>query len=172
MSAFEPQARPGMRRSHKVALVLLGTAGVVGAASIYDVWRRERDLAAASANAAAKPIAEDQTYRNDEYIPGVGYYHAPFFAWFPYRFNHHDPARGYFAGGQWHPQPAAAGMTQSRPSAPAVMSALAARQQFASQTAAGARAQTSHVTSPPAPTRSTPGILRGGFGSFARPAGT
>lgn len=169
MSAFEPQARPGLRRSHKVALVLLGTAGVVGAGSIYDVWRRERDQAAANASATAKPIAEDQTYRNDEYIPGVGYYHAPFFGWFPYRFNHHDPARGYFAGGQWRPQPAPADVAQSRPSAPAVGAALAARQQFAHQQAA---TRGSQLTSRPASSGANAGILRGGFGSFARPAGT
>jgi hypothetical protein len=48
------------------------------------------------------PIASDTVYTNNFHVPGVGYYHAPFRAWYPLPYNHFDPkTRRYFYGGQW-----------------------------------------------------------------------
>jgi hypothetical protein len=47
-------------------------------------------------------ISPETYYANDHFIPGAGYYHAPFRAFFPLAYNHYDPARKqYFFGGQW-----------------------------------------------------------------------
>lgn len=119
------------RRSKRVALVLLGTMGVIGGAVAWDGWRRAGQAANAASTlpeAAPVPVAADRTYQNNEFTPGVGYYHAPYHSWFPFPYNHHDPARGYFAGGLWQAAPFALGMLGSRPNAGAVTSALAMQQ--------------------------------------------
>lgn len=47
-------------------------------------------------------MTSDNVYTNDHYVPRLGYYHAPFRAWYAERYNHYDPAtRLYFQGGQW-----------------------------------------------------------------------
>ncbi|PTX95489.1 hypothetical protein [Opitutus sp. ER46] len=169
-----------MRRSHQVALVLLGTAGVVGVAMVWDAARRQRTESTATASLPpGEPVSADRTYSNNEFVPGVGYYHAPYHAWFPYPYNHHDPARGYFAGGAWQAVPWIAALTQSRPAAPAVSSALAAQQAYAQKRRddpprAQAGGGSSGFTSRPAGTRAPTSrpIFRGGFGSSAHPSGS
>ncbi len=48
------------------------------------------------------PISTQNVYTNNYYLPGVGYYHAPFRAWYPLPYNHFDPqTQRYFYGGQW-----------------------------------------------------------------------
>jgi hypothetical protein len=48
------------------------------------------------------PLSADALYTNNFYVPGVGYYHAPFRAWYPLPYNHFDPqSQRYFYGGQW-----------------------------------------------------------------------
>lgn len=135
MSASLPASAPvaTRRRSQHVALVLLGTMGVVGGVVAWDAWRRagrDADAAATLPEAPSEPVAADRTYQNNEFVPGVGYYHAPYHSWFPFPLNHHDPARGYFAGGLWQAVPFAAGVLSSRPSTGAVSSALAAQQRY------------------------------------------
>jgi hypothetical protein len=73
-------------------------------------------------------VLPDRDYDNDAYTPGVGYYHAPYHAWFPMRFDSHDPARGYFRGGLWLAARDASGITRSRPTADALAAARAAYQ--------------------------------------------
>lgn len=48
---------------------------------------------------------ESQVLTNDTYIPGRGYYHAPFFTFFPFPYNHYRPGAGYYRGGQYHSYP-------------------------------------------------------------------
>lgn len=127
------------RRSKQVALVLLGTMGVVGGVVVWDAWRRAApdefpsstlpEAPSATATPAA-PVEANRTYQNNEFVPGVGYYHAPYHSWFPFPFNHHDPARGYFAGGLWQAAPFAADLLSSRPNPAAVTNALAAQQRY------------------------------------------
>jgi hypothetical protein len=187
---------PRMRRSTKVALVLLGTAGAIGVVTAIDAWRRARDHDGAVADAPQPPptpVSTDRVYSNNEYIPGVGYYHAPFFSWYPFPLNFHDPARGYFSGGLWRAAPLAPDRDRSSPSTAAVAAALAAQQamlarQAQSQPQArtgstsgffsggprgsggswfGARPGASPGTAPSA----KPGIQRGGFGSSSHGSG-
>jgi len=167
MSASFPAPVPAStgRRSQHVALVLLGTMGVVGGVVAWDAWRRagrEPDVASTLPEAPSVPVAADRTYQNNEFVPGVGYYHAPYDSWFPFPFNHHDPARGYFAGGLWQAAPFAAGVLSSRPSTGAVASALTAQQRHDQEQRA--RAGTSGFS----------GARRSTFGgsSFSTPPGT
>jgi hypothetical protein len=52
------------------------------------------------------PIRADTVYTNNYYVPGVGYYHAPFRAWYSLPYNHFDPqTQRYFYGGQWGTAP-------------------------------------------------------------------
>lgn len=186
-----PDAGGGMRRSHKVALVLLGTAGVVGLVAIWDAWRKPsaREGAAATSLPPAEPVAADRVYANNDYVPGVGYYHAPYHAWFPHPYNFHDPSRGYFAGGLWQAMPwAAASLLSSSPNTAAVTSARAAQEAYAAQRTreeerraqsrgfaghtGGYTGGTSGFTSRPAGTApaSRP-VIRGGFGFSSHPSG-
>lgn len=153
---FEPT---GMRRSRKVALILLGSAGVIGAAAVYDAWSRESEEEnAIAAEPAPEALSPERTYANNHYVPGAGYYHAPFSSWFPFPLNYYDPARGYFSGGQWRPAPFASEVQQSRPHAGAVSAAMAARRAQASSSAARGLGT------------AKPSVTRGGFGSTAHGA--
>ncbi len=51
-------------------------------------------------------MSSQNVYTNDYYVPGVGYYHAPFRAWYSHPYNYRDPRTGrYFFGGQWGEAP-------------------------------------------------------------------
>ena len=132
MSASDQTPPPvaAERRSKQIALVLLGTMGVVGGAAVWEAWQRaglENNPTVTQPEAPAAPLAADRDYPNNDFTPGVGYYHAPYRSWFPFPFNHHDPSRGFFGGGLWQAAPFAAGLLSSRPTGDAVTSALAAQ---------------------------------------------
>ena len=59
--------------------------------------------------------ADTQTYTNNHYAAGRGYYHAPYHSWYPFPYNYHDPARGYYYGGGYSTAPHVSGITASRP---------------------------------------------------------
>ncbi len=72
-------------------------------------------------------VTTEAVYTNNFYVPGVGYYHAPFRAWYTLPYNHFDPKnQRYFFGGQWgetphqsitnisSPTPAAAQLAQAQ----------------------------------------------------------
>jgi len=186
------------RASTRVALVLLGAAGVVGVATMIDAIRKAREASgpapAPQPAPASNPISATQTYANNDYVPGVGYYHAPYHAWHPYPFNYHDPMRGYFAGGLWAAAPYIVSALRSQPSNDAVLAAQRAwedrqraqQQQQASNFSGGgygyrasgssgffSRAGAGSAPSFPAPA-SAPAhgsTIRGGFGSSAHGAG-
>ena len=86
-------------------------------------------------------LSADNVYTNNHYVPGAGYYHAPYHAWFPLPYNSYVPGRGYYYGGNYNPQPDQRTEIISRPSPTAV-----------------SQAQAEH--------RAT--VRRGGFGSSAR----
>jgi hypothetical protein len=49
------------------------------------------------------PVTTDAVYTNNYYLPGVGYYHAPFCDWYKNQYNRYDPAtRSYYYAGLWH----------------------------------------------------------------------
>jgi hypothetical protein len=52
------------------------------------------------------PISSGSVYTNNFYVPGVGYYHAPFRAWYQIPYNYFDTnSQRYFYGGQWGTAP-------------------------------------------------------------------
>ena len=79
-----------MKRSTSITLMLLGGTS-----------------AAAIAAVAAEPrVTPENYYTNDYFLPGAGYYHAPFRAFFSQPYNHYDASRMmYFQGGTWAPAP-------------------------------------------------------------------
>jgi hypothetical protein len=106
-----------VKRSTRISLVLLGglSAGALTAC-------------APDEGKAASGISAENVYTNDTYIPGAGYYHAPFRAFFPFRYNHYDPAkRQYFFGGRWSSEPHRSVINISMPTPEAAAAAEAAR---------------------------------------------
>ena len=84
-----------MKRSHSIALVLLSGASAGTFSGCSDLQ-------------GARPvrISSQCVYPNSYYVRGVGYYHAPFYVFYPYPYNYYDASRRrYFAGGMWliHP---------------------------------------------------------------------
>ena len=76
----------------------------------------------------APPIGASNVYTNNYYLPGVGYYHAPFRAWYPLPYNHFDPQnRRYFQGGQWAAAPHQSITNLSGPTAEAAQQAQSQR---------------------------------------------
>ena len=77
-----------MKRSPRIRLVLIGglSAGAL----------------AGCGPGQAPPLSAEAVYTNNCYVPGVGYYHAPFRAWYSLPYNYFDPkTQRYFYGGQW-----------------------------------------------------------------------
>ena len=79
-----------MKRSKRIRLVLIGSLSTV-----------------ALAGCDTKPAVSTQNYyTNNFYVPGAGYYHAPFRNWYPFPYNYYDTqAKLYFYGGLWGKQP-------------------------------------------------------------------
>lgn len=79
-----------MKRSQRIRLLLLG-----GISS------------AALTGCEQKPAISTQNYyTNNFYVPGAGYYHAPFRQWYPLPYNHFDAQQKlYYYGGQWGQHP-------------------------------------------------------------------
>ena len=105
-----------MKRSRTVRLLLLGglSAGALAGCKPGDVTKA--------------PITAQNVYTNDYFVPGVGYYHAPFRGWYPLPYNHYDGRNGrYFYGGQWAATPHQSIINISSPSAAAAGHAEALR---------------------------------------------
>jgi hypothetical protein len=132
-----------VKRSRTIRLVLTST--VAGAM-----------LAGCGISDDSPPISADQTYTNNHYVHGVGYYHAPYSRWYPFPYNHYMPGQGYYYGGRWAPQPETPSTTASRPSAEAARLAQ-------TQRAASTRSSFSGSGSGSSSKSST--STRGGFGS-------
>ena len=73
-------------------------------------------------------VSVANVYTNDFFIPGAGYYHAPFRGWFAKPYNYYDPQNQlYFYGGQWGKLPFASITNLSNPTSDAVALAQSAR---------------------------------------------
>ena len=99
-----------MKRSEKIVLVLSGAVA--------------SSLAGCGDSDKVK-LSPTGVYTNNHYVRGAGYYHAPFHAWFPHRYNAYDPARGYYYGGNWNQLPDGQTVMASKPTADAVTRATA-----------------------------------------------
>lgn len=61
-------------------------------------------------------VSTENTYTNNYYVQGHGYYHAPYRSWYPYPYNYYESGRGYYHGGIWTTTPESNRETASRPS--------------------------------------------------------
>jgi len=101
-----------MKRSGKVVLVLSGAlaaGGLAGCDSSYDF--------------PPPQVSADNTYTNNYYVRGVGYYHAPYRGWYPYPYNYYLPGQGYYHGGNWTSEPHPSTVAASQPTTESVHSA-------------------------------------------------
>lgn len=82
-----------MKRSRSIRLVLIG--GVTAGA-----------LTGCEPGHRPPPVSAASVYTNNYYVQGVGYYHAPFRAFYQIPYNFFEPKRQkYFYGGQWGMSP-------------------------------------------------------------------
>ncbi len=108
-----------MKRSQHIRLVLVGSLSTAALAA------GDAQTPAASGGAYA---LQGNAFTNDHYLSYAGYYHAPYRAWFPFRYNYYDPKQQkYFHGGLWTAHPHQSFTNISTPLPQAVASALAAQ---------------------------------------------
>ena len=90
-----------MKKSSAVVLVLSGAL-----------------LTGCDGNNSSGGWGSSQTYTNNHYVSGRGYYHAPYFAWYPFPYNYYDPVRrSYYHGGNYTPAAHMSSVTASKPAA-------------------------------------------------------
>lgn len=79
-----------MKRSKSIRLVLLGSLSTAVLSGCHE----------------RPSVSADNVYTNNFYVPGAGYYHAPFRNWYPQPYNHFDSQKNlYYFGGMWGPRP-------------------------------------------------------------------
>lgn len=102
-----------MKRSQSIRLILLGSLS----------------SAALTGCGEQRPaVSAENYYTNNFYLPGAGYYHAPFRNWYRFPYNYFDaPNQRYFYGGQWGAQPFASITNISSPTPDAVTVAQSSR---------------------------------------------
>src|SRR4029079_11792196 len=84
--------------------------------------------ACAALSAQAQRVTTESYFTNEDHIPGAGYYHAPFRAFYPQPYNYYDATRKmYFYGGQWGPAPHRSIINISAPTPEAARAAELAR---------------------------------------------
>lgn len=107
-----------MIKPANIILTLVGTAVVGGTAvtALRSRSKQEDDWGSTSLPSPSRGVPSNPTYPNDYFVKGLGYYHAPFHAFYPNRFNFHDDAQGYYYGGSWHPTASTSTITTSTPS--------------------------------------------------------
>ncbi len=151
-----------MKRPETIILTLVG-ATVVGTAgmALFNTPEKPPErvppLNDWTSQSEMPPVSEDQEYPNNTYVPGAGYYHAPYHSFFPYRYNYLDSGRGYYHGGSWWPQASTSNISSSRPTYAAAASARTAQssRSSGSSLAGGSTGKGS----------SSSGTSHGGFGS-------
>lgn len=126
-----------MRKPENIALGIVGA--VAGGLAISALNTRITDRPSLpvssyrpSNGTRSSPVPfQERDYQNNEYVPTIGYYHAPYHNFFFYSWNHYDTSHGYYRGGQWFPQMLSGSVPASRPSAEAMqrLRALFAQQQ-------------------------------------------
>lgn len=132
-----------MRKPENIALGIVGA--VAGGLAISALNTRITDRPSLpvssyrpSNGTRSSPVPfQERDYQNNEYVPTIGYYHAPYHNFFFYPWNHYDTSHGYYRGGQWFPQMLSGSVPASRPSAEAMqrLRALFAQQQQQQQPA-------------------------------------
>ena len=73
-------------------------------------------------------VTTENVYTNNYHLPAVGYYHAPFGAWYELPYNHFDAqTKRYYYGGQWGAKPYESIINVSSPTAAAAQHAEGSR---------------------------------------------
>ena len=124
-----------MKRSRSIRLVLIGglSAGAVTSCGPADPTKA--------------PVSADNVYTNNFYVPGVGYYHAPFRAWYHTPYNFYEPRSGqYFFGGQWSATPHQSITNISSPT-PEVAAQAQARRTDVTRSGFGSSSSSHHIWS-------------------------
>jgi hypothetical protein len=153
MSTPAHSHRTQKKKSGCVTLTIVGISVGVVALCIYSCTKDEE-----VSDDDVTYVSHGRSYSSNHHIPGVGYYHAPFHAWFPNRYNQHDPSRGYYYDGRWNASQHTSPIVDSTPTSSAVSNAnsqwrSANPAEFASRKASMASARSSS---------------RGGFGFSGR----
>ncbi len=91
--------RPRPRLSSEVVTPLLIAAGLIGVPLAIGLASRANDD---EAPPPAPTVDANTAYPMNHFLPGAGYYHAPYHTWFPVPFNFYDTGRGWYRGGQWY----------------------------------------------------------------------
>lgn len=118
-----------MKRSKSIRLLLMG--GVAAGA-----------LTGCGPGTAS--VSSQNVYTNNYYVPGAGYYHAPFRAWYALPYNHFDSqTQRYFYGGQWGTTPFESITNLSSPT-PEVAAATQARRTDIPRSGFGSSSRGSH----------------------------
>jgi len=115
-----------MRKPENIALGIVGA--VAGGLAITALNSRVTDRPSvpvssyrSSSGTRSNPVPfQERDYQNGEYVPTIGYYHAPYHNFFFYPWNHYDTSKGYYRGGLWFPQMLSGSVPASRPSAEAL----------------------------------------------------
>lgn len=103
-----------MKRSRHITLLLGGTlaGGVLTGCSPEPA--PPAGLSSEQSYLASTNLA-GHTYTNNHYHPGLGYYHAPYHAWYPFPYNYYSAARGYYHGDRWTADPHQSEIKASQP---------------------------------------------------------
>jgi len=121
-----------MKRSERIVLVLSGAV-----ASALAGCGRDDELV---------KLSPDVVYTNNHYVPGAGYYHAPFHMWYPHPYNYYRADRGYYYGGTWNAYPDPQTVTGSKPSVHAINKATVEHKTHTSATRRGGFGSSSRST--------------------------
>jgi hypothetical protein len=166
-------ARPAPRRStSELRTPLLIAAGLIGVPLAISLASHAFSDDDDSVPPSAPPTVDAATaYPMNHFLPGAGYYHAPYHAWFPMPFNFYDSGRGWFRGGQWRRTAQEDDAERREEDRVAGFNSTSFR-----TTGSGARVLTSQPTTEAvqrantgAATTHHANIIRGGFGSSSRP---
>ena len=141
-----------MRKPENIALGIVGA--VAGGLAITALNSRVTDRPSvpvssyrSSSGTRSNPVPfQERDYQNGEYVPTIGYYHAPYHNFFFYPWNHYDTSKGYYRGGLWFPQMLSGSVPASRPSAEALrrLRELYAQQQQQQQSQQPASSSSGH----------------------------
>lgn len=133
-----------MKRSRHIQLFLTVSGAIAGS------------LTAGCDRGDVEPpaVSPENTYTNNHYVEGAGYYHAPFRQWYPHPYNYYIPSQGYYYGGRWNTRPYESNVASSKPDV------------------STARTVNSHWSSTrKSSSGSSSGVTRGGFGSWGHSGG-
>lgn len=168
--------QPRRKISADVKAPLLIAAGLIGvplAIGLSHAWSDDEEEPAPADGGAVPAVDANTAYPMNHFVPGAGYYHVPYHAWFPFPYNYYDGNRGWYRGGQW--RSAAEEDEQERRRFASGGGGGAGARWFGSSRPlpdAVQRANAGAAAARPAGASGGSHVIRGGFGFSAHPSGT